>query len=153
VGRTQLTDGYQIKIPLEIWGEIGVKPGDLVELRIEDGSIIIERSLTSSSDYLGGLHAEISKGVDPDECIRQERDSWGTARTLPTMCDMISVTFVLYWRDSSRPARHAGGARPPGAPNTRGAIHDPSVHDAPPALRADRRGRDESRPYEGVRWL
>jgi antitoxin component of MazEF toxin-antitoxin module len=76
MGITQLSDDYGIEIPLEIWAEIGLKPGDLVELRIEDGSLIIAPSSTSYADYMLGLHSEIWEGVDTDEYIRQERDAW-----------------------------------------------------------------------------
>jgi bifunctional DNA-binding transcriptional regulator/antitoxin component of YhaV-PrlF toxin-antitoxin module len=76
MGITQLSDDYGIKIPLEIWAEIGLKPGDLVELRIEDGSLIIAPSSTSYADYLRRLNSQIWDGVHPDEYVRQERDAW-----------------------------------------------------------------------------
>lgn len=47
-----------------------------MELRVEDGPIIISLRAASYVDLIRGFHAEIWEGVDPDEYVRQERDSW-----------------------------------------------------------------------------
>jgi antitoxin component of MazEF toxin-antitoxin module len=74
--RTQITEDNGIRLPLEVWEQIGAKPGNIVELKVDDGRIIISLLATSYADLMRGFHAEIWEGVDPDEYVRQERDSW-----------------------------------------------------------------------------
>jgi antitoxin component of MazEF toxin-antitoxin module len=74
--RTQITEDNGIRLPLEVWEQIGAKPGNIVELKVEDGRIIISLRAASYANLLRGFHAEIWEGVDPDEYVRQERDSW-----------------------------------------------------------------------------
>ena len=87
MGTIPIDDNNGIKIPIDVWEQIGVKSGDKVELRIEGGQLIItphegpqiaepDPPTKNYSDQLRGLHAEIWEGVDPDEYIREERDAW-----------------------------------------------------------------------------
>lgn len=74
--QTQVTEDNSIRLPLEVWEQIGAKPGSVVELKVEDGRIIISLLAASYRALLRGFYAEIWEGVDPDEYVRQERDSW-----------------------------------------------------------------------------
>ena len=87
MGIIQINDNNGITTPIDVWEQIGVKPGDKVMLRVEGRRLIItahdqpqgaERELPSKSysDQLRGLHADIWEGVDPDEYIRREREAW-----------------------------------------------------------------------------
>ena len=74
--RVKVNSRNQIVIPAETREKLGIKPGDELLLDVAAGAIILVPDPASHTDTLGGLGKEIWAGVDTDEWLQRERDSW-----------------------------------------------------------------------------
>ncbi len=70
---------HQISLPSEARNKLGIQPGDRLSVEITDDAMILRRRPARPSERLRGLGAEVWKGVDPVEYMRQLRDE-GSSR-------------------------------------------------------------------------
>ncbi len=70
---------HQISLPSEARNKLGIQPGDRLSVEITDDAMILRRRPARPSERLRGLGAEVLKGVDPVEYVRQLRDE-GSSR-------------------------------------------------------------------------
>jgi len=71
-----LSSKNQVVIPRDARDALHLKPGNRLLVHV-DGDLLIMRP--EPSDYvqaLAGLHKEVWKGIDTDEYLREERNSW-----------------------------------------------------------------------------
>lgn len=68
----------RLYFPKAVRDFLGVEPGSEVLVRIDERNrrLIIKKKPESWTDYSKGLGKEIWKGIDVDEWLRKERDSW-----------------------------------------------------------------------------
>lgn len=67
---------YQVVIPQGVREKLGIRKGDLVEVKLEDEKIIMQVVRRRYTDRLRGLGKDTWKNVDPVEYQRQEREGW-----------------------------------------------------------------------------
>ena len=73
---TKLTRKGQITIPIEIRNELGLKEGDYLTVRSENGRIVAENQLDIVRRTAGSLSEyarEVNKGLSIDEIIAREK--------------------------------------------------------------------------------
>lgn len=64
-------------LPAEIRRKTGLKEGDDVLIEVgENGAIYLMKRPADFVGALRGLNAEIWRGIDPLEYVKEERDSW-----------------------------------------------------------------------------
>ena len=71
----KVSEKGQVTIPKEYRKKFGLRPGDEVEFRVEEGNLVVKRKGTEFDDYAGYL-GETEKTVDEQmEDLRGERES------------------------------------------------------------------------------
>lgn len=75
MSKTKIGERYQVVVPKEIREALNLKPGDYLEVKIVDGSVVMipQASYTSR---LFGKHQEVWQGEDAVAYVRRERESW-----------------------------------------------------------------------------
>ena len=76
---TKVSHKFQVVIPKEVRESLGISQGDKLEVYGKNHEIIMKKSKVKkpmSLRDLKGLGKEIWKGVDIDEYIKNERESW-----------------------------------------------------------------------------
>ena len=76
---TQLSQDYQIKIPLVVREALMLKPGDRLDIKVVNGTIVVEllpEPTLSYTSRLFGKHHQLWQGEDAVAYIRQQRESW-----------------------------------------------------------------------------
>jgi AbrB family looped-hinge helix DNA binding protein len=76
---SKVSHKFQIVIPKEVRELIGISKGDTLQVYEKDHEIIMKKAelkKPSSIKDLKGLGKEIWKGVDIEEYIKTERESW-----------------------------------------------------------------------------
>ena len=66
---------HQIVVPSAVRRQLGIHAGDRLEVRVEDGDIVLHPRLPKASERLSGL----GRGMyapDPDTYLRVLRDEW-----------------------------------------------------------------------------
>ena len=66
---------HQIVVPSAVRRQLGIKPGDRLEVRIEDGDVLLHPRPAKASDRLRGLGKGMY-GPDPVAFVRALRDEW-----------------------------------------------------------------------------
>lgn len=74
--RVTVSSKYQVVIPKAVRRALGLRPGDQLLVRLEDGRVVMRLRPRSYAQHLRGLHKEIWQGVDATEYVNQERESW-----------------------------------------------------------------------------
>ena len=72
---TQLGEEYQIVIPPEVRDALKWQPGDRLELKIVDGTVVIVPEI-SHAGRLFGKHRQLWQDEDAINYIRSQRESW-----------------------------------------------------------------------------
>ena len=72
---TQLGEEYQIVIPPEVRDALKWLPGDRLELKIVDGTVVIVPEISHASRIFG-KHRQLWQGEDAIKYIRSQRESW-----------------------------------------------------------------------------
>jgi AbrB family looped-hinge helix DNA binding protein len=67
---------HQIAVPSEARHRLGIRAGDRLDVEIGDDVIILRKRPGRASDRLRGLGAEVWRGVDPVEYVRELRREW-----------------------------------------------------------------------------
>ena len=71
----QLGEEYQVIIPHDVREALPLKPGDRLELKVENGRVIMILQASHTS-RLFGKHRQLWQNMDAVEYIRSERESW-----------------------------------------------------------------------------
>jgi AbrB family looped-hinge helix DNA binding protein len=66
---------YQIVVPKDIREALQLKPGDKLDVKVENGKVVMIPQASHTS-LLVGKHRELWQDIDPVAYIRQERESW-----------------------------------------------------------------------------
>ena len=69
---------YQIAVPAAAREQLNIQSGDRLIVDIQDGMLILIPEPEDYSKYLAGLHKEIWQGIDVEQYINEERNSWGS---------------------------------------------------------------------------
>jgi AbrB family looped-hinge helix DNA binding protein len=67
---------HQIAVPSEARHKLGIQAGDRLDVEIIDDVIVLRKRPARASDRLRGLGAEVWRGVDPVEYVRELRREW-----------------------------------------------------------------------------
>ena len=67
---------HQIAVPSEARHRLGIRAGDRLDVEINEDAIILRKRPALASDRLRGLGAEMWRGVDPVEYVRELRREW-----------------------------------------------------------------------------
>ena len=67
---------HQIAVPSEARHRLGIRAGDRLDVEIGDDVIILRKRPGRASDRLRGVGAEMWRGVDPVEYVRELRREW-----------------------------------------------------------------------------
>ena len=76
---TKVSEQYQIAIPLQVREALGLKPGDALDIKVIDGTVVMEPISVkdpSHAERLFGKHRALWSGEDAVAYIRKERASW-----------------------------------------------------------------------------
>lgn len=71
-----LSSKHQIVIPKEARDVLHLKPGRKLLVHVEADTIIMVPEPDDYVKALEGLHKDVWEGVDTDEYLRRERESW-----------------------------------------------------------------------------
>lgn len=74
--RVKVSSKLQVAVPAEARRRLGIEAGDYLIVEIQDDSIVLIPEPKDYVERMRGFHAEIWEDVDPDEYLRQERESW-----------------------------------------------------------------------------
>lgn len=74
--RVTVNEEYQIVVPDTVRDHLNIKRGDHLLVEVRDGYAVLIPEPRDFSRRLRGLHREIWEGVDPEECVRREREAW-----------------------------------------------------------------------------
>lgn len=75
----KISSKHQIAVPSAIRKELHLKAGDHLLAEVRDGVVVLVPRRGDALDQLRGLHREIWAGMDIQEYIDEERDSWDSA--------------------------------------------------------------------------
>lgn len=67
---------YQIAVPAAARQQLNIQSGDRLIVDIQDGMLILIPEPDDYSKHLAGLHQEIWRGIDVQQYINEERNSW-----------------------------------------------------------------------------
>lgn len=70
-GYTRLSRKNQVTIPVESVRAAGLRPGDQLHVKVEDGRVILERERDPLDEVLGSL-----AGVWPKDALKKLRAEW-----------------------------------------------------------------------------
>ncbi|MDJ0902760.1 MAG: AbrB/MazE/SpoVT family DNA-binding domain-containing protein [Xenococcus sp. MO_188.B8] len=71
----KLGEKYQILVPKDVREALNLKPGDQLEVTVENGKVIMTPQANHTS-RLFGKHRQLWQNIDAVEYIRNERESW-----------------------------------------------------------------------------
>jgi AbrB family looped-hinge helix DNA binding protein len=74
--RVKVSSKHQIVVPADVRHQLNIESGDYLTVEVQDGRIILIPEPRNWTAYLRGLHKEVWEGIDVDEYLRQERESW-----------------------------------------------------------------------------
>jgi AbrB family looped-hinge helix DNA binding protein len=74
--RVQISDDGRLTIPDEARRRLQIGPGDTLLADVRDGALVLIPDPQDAVARLHGLHRDIWEGIDPDEYVRRERESW-----------------------------------------------------------------------------
>jgi AbrB family looped-hinge helix DNA binding protein len=66
---------HQIVVPSAVRRQLGIQPGDRLEVRVEDGDVVLHPRPAKASERLRGLGKGMY-GPDPVAFVRGLRDEW-----------------------------------------------------------------------------
>ena len=71
-----LSSKNQVVIPKEARDALHLAPGKRLLVKVEGDMIVMVAEPEDYVKTLRGLHKEVWQGIDSDEYLRRERDSW-----------------------------------------------------------------------------
>ena len=71
----QIGEEYQVVVPQNVREALQLKPGDRLEMKVENGRVIMIPQANHTS-RLFGKHRQLWQNTDAVEYIRSERESW-----------------------------------------------------------------------------
>lgn len=71
----RLNGNYEIEIPVAVRDTLQLKPGDSLEVKVVDNTLVM-MPVPSHTSRLFGKHRHLWQDVDAVAYIRRERESW-----------------------------------------------------------------------------
>ncbi|MDY7004653.1 MAG: AbrB/MazE/SpoVT family DNA-binding domain-containing protein [Cyanobacteriota bacterium] len=71
----KLGEKYQIVIPQEVREVLNLQPGDRLEIKVVNGTVVMTPA-NSKASRLFGKHRQLWQGENAVNYIREQRDSW-----------------------------------------------------------------------------
>ncbi|MEM8778376.1 MAG: AbrB/MazE/SpoVT family DNA-binding domain-containing protein [Cyanobacteria bacterium P01_G01_bin.49] len=71
----KLGEKYQIVIPQEVREVLNLQPGDRLEIKVVNGTVVMTPA-TSKASHLFGKHRQLWQGENAVTYIREQRESW-----------------------------------------------------------------------------
>ncbi len=75
-GRVKVSSKNQIALPAEARRKLNIKSGDSLIVVVVGGHLVIMREPEEWVRYAEGLGKEIWEGIDAQEYVNSERESW-----------------------------------------------------------------------------
>ena len=75
MSKTKVGARYQVVVPKEIREALNLKPGDYLEVKVVDGTVVMIPQASYTSRIFG-KHREIWDDEDAVTYVRRERESW-----------------------------------------------------------------------------
>lgn len=72
----KVSSRYQIAVPKEARGLLGIEKGDRLLVEVREGMLILIPEPKDYVTHLAGLHHHVWEGIDTDEYLRREREAW-----------------------------------------------------------------------------
>lgn len=72
----KVSSKHQIAVPSEVRHRLGIEAGDRLDVQIVDDVIVLRKRPARASDRLRGLGAELWRGIDPVDYVRELRREW-----------------------------------------------------------------------------
>ncbi|MBW6471124.1 MAG: hypothetical protein K0A90_07890 [Methanosarcinaceae archaeon] len=73
----KMSKGYNINFPKAIIEKMNFSIGEELVMDIENERLVLVKKPGNYTAKLRGLHKEVWEGIDADEYVTSERDSWG----------------------------------------------------------------------------
>ncbi len=74
--RVKMNKNYQIVVPAAVRKELHINAGDHLLMEVRDGHIVLMPEPHDYSQHLRGLHREIWEGIEPQDYVQRERETW-----------------------------------------------------------------------------
>jgi AbrB family looped-hinge helix DNA binding protein len=74
--RVKVSSKHQIAVPAAVRQKLGIAAGDHLLVEVQDGVIMLIPEPKDPVEELRGLGREIWEGIDAQEYVNQERNSW-----------------------------------------------------------------------------
>ena len=74
--RVKVSSKNQIALPAEARKELGIKCGDTLIVDVVGDHLLLFREPADWLKYMRGLGKEVWEGLDAQEYVNQERDTW-----------------------------------------------------------------------------
>ena len=74
--RVKVSNRYQIAVPAAARRQLRIERGDHLLVDIRDGHILLMPEPEDYARHMRGLHREVWEGTEPQEYVRQERETW-----------------------------------------------------------------------------
>ena len=74
--RVKVNKKHQIVIPSGVRRQLKITSGDYLDVAVKGRTIVLTHEPANWTEYLLGLHKDIWEGIDTDENLREERNSW-----------------------------------------------------------------------------
>lgn len=78
-----MSSKHQIAVPSAVRKQRALQPGDYLTVEVRGDMILLRPEPDCHSQHLLDLHGEIWAGVDPDEYLQEERESWQRPQSAP----------------------------------------------------------------------
>jgi antitoxin ChpS len=76
VARVRVSSKYQIAVPAEVRRKLGIEAGDTLLVDLQGDRLVLSLEPKDWAAETRGLHAEVWEGVDADDYLQHERNSW-----------------------------------------------------------------------------
>lgn len=74
--KVKVSSKNQIALPAEVRKELGIKCGDTLYVGVVGKHLMLFKEPEDWVEYLRGLGKEVWEGIDAQEYVNAERDSW-----------------------------------------------------------------------------
>jgi AbrB family looped-hinge helix DNA binding protein len=74
--RVKVNKKHQIVIASGVRRQLRIASGDYLDVVVKGRTIVLTHEPANWTEYLLGLHKDSWEGIDTDEYLREERNSW-----------------------------------------------------------------------------
>lgn len=76
MGTVKVSRKNQIAVPSEVRRKLGIRPGDRLQVEVEEGKMVLRPEADDWVDRLASIAPEIWEGVDAQEYVNELRGEW-----------------------------------------------------------------------------